>query len=218
MPRKRNALMIAVVPAALLTASCAHVSQQDLDTQLGTLRDGLEQRMDEGDARLATRLDGVEGRLTELGTDLDAMERDFGVAIEELETSLRFDVPVYFEFDKADVTAPAREILARFGSVAEKYYPDARITVEGFTDPAGSASYNIRLGQRRADSVKSYLVAQGMEARRIRTVSYGESTDRLIMPGARGPGTTGWENRRVVLVIDHDGSAAAPPIAEEGSR
>ena len=210
--------MIAIALAVLATASCAHVSQKDLDVQLGTLRTGLEERMDAGYARLATRLDGVEASVAELRRDLDALQRDFGVKIEELESTLRFDVPVHFEFDKADVMAPAQEVLARFGAVAGKYYPGAQITVEGFTDPAGSASYNIRLGQRRAESVKGYLVTQGLQSDRIRTVSYGESTDRLIVPGAQGPGTEGWENRRVVLVIDHDGSPTTKPVAEEVSR
>ena len=210
--------LIATALAALVAASCHYVKQDDLNTQLGTLRTGLEQRTDEGDARLATRIDGVEARVAELRTDLETLERDFGVKVEELESSLRFDVPVHFEFDKADVTAPAREVLARFGTVAGKYYPEAQITVEGFTDPAGSHSYNVRLGQRRAESVKSYLVTQGLPAERIRAVSYGESADRLIAPDAQGPGTEGWENRRVVLVIDHDGSLSTRSIAEGGSR
>ncbi len=209
--------LIATALAALVAASCHYVKQDDLNTRLGTLTTGLEQRMDEGDARLATRLDGVEARVAELRTDLETLERDFGVKIEELEASLRFDVPVHFEFDKADVTARAREVLARFGSVAGKYYPEAQITVEGFTDPAGSASYNVQLGQRRAESVKGYLVTQGLQADRIRTVSYGESSNRLVTPDAQGPGTVGWENRRVVLVIDHDGSLTTRPVAEGGS-
>lgn len=200
---------------ALSVASCAHVNRKDLDAQLGTLRDDLVQRMDEGDAALGRRVDMTEAGLSALRADLDALERDFGVKVEALEEGLRFDVPVHFGFDDAEVPTPGREILVRFSGVASTYYPDARITVEGFTDPAGSVDYNLKLGMRRAEAVKGYLVGQGLSAERIGVVSYGESRDRLVAEGAEGPGTNGWENRRVVLVIDHAGVGAAPPIADE---
>ncbi|MDP2957201.1 MAG: OmpA family protein [Longimicrobiales bacterium] len=208
---KRMALGCAI----LSVASCAHVNRKDLDAQLGTLRSDLVQRMDEGDAALGRRVELTEAGLAALRVDLDALERDFGVKVEALEDALRFDVPVHFGFDEAVVPTPGREILVRFSGVASTYYPDARITVEGFTDPAGSVAYNLKLGVRRAEAVKGYLVGQGLSAERIGVVSYGESRDRLVAEGAEGPGTNGWENRRVVLVIDHVGLGAAPPIAEE---
>lgn len=78
------------------------------------------------------------------------------------------------------------------------------MTVEGFTDPAGTASYNKRLGQHRADAVKEYLAtAGGFETTQLKAVSYGEARNRQVAPGARGPGDEGLENRRVALVIDH---------------
>lgn len=207
----------ALVLITLLSgASCAHVKQEDLNTQLDVLRTGLETRMDEGDARLAGRVDGVEANVAQLRSDLRAMEQEFGVKVEELETALRFNVPVHFDFDRAEVPAPGREILDRFRGVATTYYPGARITVEGFTDPAGSASYNLRLGARRAEAVKDYLVAKGLADSQIRTVSYGKSAERLVVPDAQGPGTEGWENRRVVLVIDHAGMQNSRPVANEG--
>lgn len=209
-----NVGVIAVV--TVLVSSCAHVSQKDLDSQLTTLRGDLVQRMDQGDAALGARVDGLAGDVAALRTELDAMEREFGVKVEELEASLRVHVPVHFGFDQDQVEPDGREVLERFAGVANRYYPGAQVTVEGFTDPAGSAAYNLRLGQRRADAVRGYLVAQGMAADRIRAVSYGENTERLVAPDAQGPGTEGWENRRVVLVIDHDGAARARPLAEDG--
>ncbi len=189
-----------------------HVNRKDLDAQLGTLRGDLVQRMDQGDAALGRRVDMTEAGLSALRADLDALGRDFGVKVEALKEGLRFDVPVHFGFDDAEVPTPGREILVRFSRVASTYYPDARITVEGFTDPAGSVDHNLKLRMRRAEAVKGYLVAQGLSAERIGVVSYGESRDRLV---AEGPGTHGWENRHVVLVIDHAGVGAAPPIADE---
>lgn len=206
----------ALILISLLSgASCAHVKQEDLNTELDALRTGLEARMDEGDARLAGLIGGVQGDVVQLRSDLRTLEQEFGVKVEELETALRFNVPVHFEFDRAEVPSSGREVLDRFGGVAARYYPDARITVEGFTDPAGSAAYNLRLGARRAQAVKDYLVAQGLPESRIRTVSYGKSAERLVVPGAHGPGTAGWENRRVVLVIDHADTETSRPVAEE---
>jgi peptidoglycan-associated lipoprotein len=143
------------------------------------------------------------------------MAQDFEVAIQRLEEELRFDVPVYFAFDDATVEAEDQAVLDRFGAVALKYYPNATITVEGFTDSAGPEAYNTSLGQRRADAVREYLVGNaGMVQEQVRAVSYGEDTQRLVQPEGRGPGMAGWENRRVVLVIDHDGTPPMPTVTD----
>jgi peptidoglycan-associated lipoprotein len=148
------------------------------------------------------------------------MQSDFEVAIAQLEDQLRFNVPVYFAFDDATVQSESEAVLDRFGSVAQEYYPEALITVEGFTDAAGSADYNVQLGQRRADAVAGYLLANaGLAQDRVRAVSYGENTQRLVMAEDWGPGQPGWENRRVVLVIDHYGMPPAmPTVTDESSE
>jgi hypothetical protein len=83
------------------------------------------------------------------------------------------------------------------------------VTVEGFTDPSGSAAYNKELGQARADAVKEYL-GSSLGGTTVRAVSYGEASNRQITPGAQGPGEEGLENRRVALVIDYTGATTAP--------
>lgn len=208
----RNRLTPALAMIAVLGAgsACAHVSQEDLDGRLGELRADMTEQMETGDQQvrdeLGSRMDDMEARVEALRSDLNALEEDFEITVTELETALRFDVPVYFGFDEAEVQADGQEALARFSSVVSEYYPSAVITVEGFTDSSGSAEYNKRLGMRRAESVKGHLVDQGLAADRVRTVSYGEDNSRLIQPEAAGPGNEGWQNRRVVLVIDHDGT------------
>jgi peptidoglycan-associated lipoprotein len=81
---------------------------------------------------------------------------------------------VYFEFDKADLTAASQEKLRR---VAEWLLQDPHRTisfrVEGNCDPRGTAEYNIGLGDRRARVTKDFLVSLGVEANRIGTISYG---------------------------------------------
>ena len=86
----------------------------------------------------------------------------------------------------------------------------AVITIEGFADPSGSIAFNRRLGMERAEAVRGYLTSSGSLAdANLRAVSYGESRDRQVIPGAQGPGPEGMENRRVALVIDY-----ASPEAE----
>jgi peptidoglycan-associated lipoprotein len=189
------------------TTACAHVGQQEFDEGLASLRADLTAQMEAGDEALAQRVADTEARLAALESDVAALEEEFGATVERLETALRFHIPVHFGFDDDALDQDARDILARFSEVAQEYYPASLITVEGFTDPSGSAQYNLQLGQRRAESVKAYLVnVSGFTPDHVRAVSYGEDSQRLVNAGF-GPGAAGWENRRVVLVIDHNGMA-----------
>lgn len=206
--------MIAVLGLAGASSACSTVSPEEMDTGLQALRDEMMQEMRAGDEAVSSELGGrvgaVERRMAALESDLQQMEQDFQVSIEQLQDQLRFNVPVYFAFDDATVEQEDQAVLDRFGTVAHEYYPDALITVEGFTDPSGSAEYNLQLGQRRATAVRAYLLdSSELSEASIRAVSYGEDTSRLVMPESWGPGAPGWENRRVVLVIDHDGQPPA---------
>jgi peptidoglycan-associated lipoprotein len=116
-------------------------------------------------------------------------------------------MPVHFEFASAELREADRPVLDRFASVVREYYPDAVITVEGFTDPAGSAAYNRRLGKQRADAVRTYLASNGqLPSTQLKAVSFGETKERQVAPGAKGPGEKGLENRRVALVVDYAGA------------
>jgi len=206
--------ILAALAVAGSTGACKTVSPDDMDAGLAALRADLQGEMNTGDERVASQLDGrvagLERRMAALEADLQQMERDFEVSIARLQDQLRFNVPVYFGFDDATVEQDDKVILDRFGAVAQGYYPDALITVEGFTDPSGTEAYNLALGQRRADTVAEYLTTNTqLTEDLVRGVSYGENTERLVMPEGWGPGVAGWENRRVVLVIDHDGE---PPV------
>ena len=79
----------------------------------------------------------------------------------------------YFDFNKADIRADAREAL---GKTAEflRNNPQIKVTVEGRCDERGSTEYNLVLGDRRAAAVKSYLVSLGISADRINTTSLGK--------------------------------------------
>jgi len=217
-PRKLAAL--ATFGLVGVTSACSTVSPEELDTGLAELREEMMREMSAGDEQvsdeLGSRIATVEQRVAALESELDEMRREFEVTISRMEVELRFDVPVYFGFDDATLQGDAHSLLDRFASVATRYYPDAVVTVEGFTDPSGSAEYNRTLGQRRADAVREYLVnSSDLSGDRVRSVSYGEDSSRLIAPDETGPGQDGWQNRRVVLVIDHQGEPPALPTTEE---
>ncbi len=79
----------------------------------------------------------------------------------------------HFAFDSAKLKPEGEAILDQAVAVMNKH-PQITVSIEGHTDSIGSDAYNMGLGQRRADSVESYLVAQGISACRLSTVSFGE--------------------------------------------
>jgi peptidoglycan-associated lipoprotein len=212
---RSSAVRIAAFTLMGLTLSaCAHVKPEELQSSLADLRAEMRSEMESGDQELAggldamgRRVDGLEGRIQDVERELTRLAGEFDATVERLESALRFDMPVYFGFDDAELTETHRELLDRFAGVIREFYPDCLITAEGFTDPAGSVEYNKALGLRRAEAVTAFLASEGgLAASQLRAVSYGESEDRRIASGAHGPGSQGWENRRVALVVDHGGA------------
>ena len=80
---------------------------------------------------------------------------------------------VYFAFDSAALDAAAQATLDAWAAYLRDH-PDVRVRIEGNCDERGTREYNMGLGQRRADSVKNYLVDHGVAADRMTTISYGE--------------------------------------------
>lgn len=80
---------------------------------------------------------------------------------------------VFFEFDQYDLTANARERLAKNADFM-KAHPSYTFTVEGHCDERGTNEYNLALGERRGVTAVDYLVSLGVASSRFRTVSYGE--------------------------------------------
>ncbi|MBS1872647.1 MAG: OmpA family protein [Acidobacteria bacterium] len=83
----------------------------------------------------------------------------------------------YFDYDKASLRSDATKTLTADSSELRdilKDYPDYKLTIEGYCDERGSGEYNIALGQRRAQAAKDFLVAIGIPATQLNTVSYGK--------------------------------------------
>ena len=102
---------------------------------------------------------------------------------------------VNFDFDSAELTVSARSTLNR-QSAFLSVNPDLTIVIEGHADERGTREYNLALGERRASAVRDYLVAKGINAARIRTVSYGKER-----PAVSGSDDAAWaKNRRAATV------------------
>lgn len=81
--------------------------------------------------------------------------------------------PIYFGFDRSDLTAEARETLEAKWAILSAN-PSMSILIEGHADELGSDEYNLALGQRRAVAAKRYLTQRDIDARRIEITSFGE--------------------------------------------
>jgi peptidoglycan-associated lipoprotein len=103
---------------------------------------------------------------------------------------------VFFGYDKYDITAASNTTLEGQAAWLKKY-PSTTIAIEGHCDERGTREYNLALGERRANAVKDYLVALGVSANRIQTISYGKER-----PVALGSNDGAWaQNRRGVTVV-----------------
>jgi peptidoglycan-associated lipoprotein len=105
---------------------------------------------------------------------------------------------IFFNYDKYDVSTDAQVILAKDAKYLSGHL-NAKILIGGYCDERGSNEYNLALGQNRADSAKKYLINVGVEASRIRTISYGKEK-----PFCTESNEACWQkNRRAGFTLDH---------------
>ncbi len=103
--------------------------------------------------------------------------------------------PVFFDFDKHELTAQARETLNASGRIL-KELKTMRVTIEGHCDERGTTQYNLALGEKRARAAMSYLASLGIESGRMEIVSYGKER-----PFMMGHDEASWaQNRRAHFV------------------
>jgi outer membrane protein OmpA-like peptidoglycan-associated protein len=104
---------------------------------------------------------------------------------------------VLFETAKADLLPSAQAKLSEVADALTKQDPDSRIIVQGYTDSQGNLSFNQDLSQRRAESVRTYLVSHGIAADRVTAQGFGPSNP--IASNASPEGRA--DNRRVEIVV-----------------
>jgi len=104
---------------------------------------------------------------------------------------------VFFAFDRSDITPEAQETLARQADWLRRY-PNVTVTIEGHCDERGTREYNLALGERRAQAVKNVLVAMGIPASRISTISYGKERPAVVGSSEEAYA----QNRRAVTTVN----------------
>ena len=132
----------------------------------------------------------AEGALQELKENARVTQEQRGLVV-SLASGLMFNI------GESEVRPPAYERLETVAKLLQSS-PNRMVVVEGYTDSQGGSESNIELSRRRAESVKQFLVSQGVPAQRIRTRGYGEAN-----PVAANDTQTGRaQNRRVEIVIE----------------
>ena len=128
---------------------------------------------------------------TELPSDLDVTPAEGAMSISER--------TVYFAFDDHSLNAQAQANIDEVSNYM-KSNSGVRVKLEGHCDERGSTEYNLALGQRRAQSVKDYLVQLGIDENRLPAISYGEEK-----PAVEGSNEAAWsQNRRVEFVLQNE--------------
>jgi peptidoglycan-associated lipoprotein len=116
-----------------------------------------------GTQEATTRLTVTPPPVTQAPTPSPSEEDLFGQNVKD----------VYFAYDKSDIPSDQQAVIQADAQFLSQH-SDINITVEGHCDSRGSTEYNLALGDQRASSVKSALVADGVSANRIKTISYGK--------------------------------------------
>lgn len=109
---------------------------------------------------------------------------------------------VLFATAKADLSSGANGTLNKLVAFLNKY-PDRTVDIQGYTDSVGSEDYNLGLSQRRADSVRSYLVGQGIGSGRL--VASGKGMSSPVAGNDTSSGRQ--QNRRVEVIINNPAAA-----------
>lgn len=181
--RTSRNVLLAVSLLTVALSGCSHyIKRDEFDSTIADLR-ATDQR---------------------LQSQLDTLSQKHDALVTQLAGRTRVETGAHFATGDATLSEQDKPLLDDFARVIRESHSDAVITVEGFADPAGSTAFNRRLGQRRAEAIRDYLVGAGLSAGQVRAVSYGEDKNRLVRPGATGE--AGRDNRRVSLVVDYAGA------------
>ncbi len=139
-----------------------------------------------------TGMSGSGGDVSSTGSAIPGSEQDLAQNVGDR---------VFFDLNNSELSQEARGTLDRQAAWLKRY-PSVRVTLEGHCDERGTREYNMALGARRANAARAYLVALGVDAGRIQTVSYGAER-----PAVMGTGEAVWsQNRRAVTVVAQAGT------------
>ena len=181
-------VMIMMIPMLVLTVSCA---KKSVRTETVTTTQPAEEEATM-QAQQAAEQEEADRRLAEERMAEEAAQREMMAA-----RNLFLNEDIYFEFDSSALLFMAQETLKQKAQWMRDN-PNVSVVVEGHCDERGTPEYNLALGDRRANSVKAFLVDLGIPEYRLTTISYGE--ERPVDPGHN---EEAWaKNRRAHFVIE----------------
>jgi peptidoglycan-associated lipoprotein len=183
------ARFVPVVAALLLLAACSS-SEESLSDTAGAAGAGV------GTSGLGSSDIGAgNGSGASLGSGTNLA----GSAAPGTQADLEVNVGdrVFFGFDSSALDDTGRQTVERQAAWLQQF-PAVTVTVEGHTDARGTTEYNLALGERRANAVKSYLNSLGVDSARVLTISYGK--ERLADPANTEEAHA--LNRRAVTVVN----------------
>ena len=190
--RTPRAAMLAAGILAIGLAGCSqYVKKDDLNAAV--------QRLEQKQQDQQQQIDAIKQQMQSQFSKYDSQ-------ITSMQGRVSVDTVAHFAFNSADLSDQDKPALQNFAETMGKYHPNVLITVEGFADPAGSRAYNKRLGMKRAEAVRDFLVSSGINADQVRAVSYGKDANRQVVKGASHD--RGADNRRVSLTVDSTGADA----------
>ena len=168
----RNLLLMSAALVAL--SACDKTDENGMDTSMCGMN--------------GTELSGSEMGMAPVNGVMPGTQQDLVVNVGDR---------VFFGYDQSDLSYEARTTLERQATWM-KQYPAVMVTIEGHADERGTREYNLALGERRASSVRSYLMSLGVDANRINTISYGK--ERPAVPESTAAAWS--QNRRGVTVVN----------------
>lgn len=140
-----------------------------------------------------TDIDGQSGSRS--GMDGNDGRSGFGMSPLQDPNNILSRRSVYYGFDSYSVTSEYRDLVLAHAAYLRDN-SSARVLLQGNTDERGSREYNLALGQRRADSVKSIMLLSGVRDEQVESVSLGEEKPRAL-----GSNESAWaENRRTDIL------------------
>lgn len=170
---------------ALLAATMAACSSTDTEEDTGETGALDGSSMDGSNSGSPASSTGIGGESSLSASELREQEN---------QTEALAMTVFYFEFDRSDLSAEAREALV-YHANRLKENSGMRIRLEGHADERGTREYNLALGERRAQSIERYLQVQGVSSSQMETISYGEES-----PVASGSSQAAYaRNRRVEI-------------------
>ncbi|WP_457553566.1 peptidoglycan-associated lipoprotein Pal [Desulfobacula sp.] len=167
-----NLVMAVLVAGLFFTAACA---KKTIVTDATTIEDQEKAKIAaDAQAKAAEDAKIEAARIAQQNLE-DQMAKDKAAQAAKILASKKLfeNQDVYFEYDSSELSAMSQEALREKAAWLKENH-SAMVTVEGHCDERGTTEYNLALGDRRANTVKSYLINLGIAASRLNTISFGE--------------------------------------------